>query len=73
MGALMLLVPRTTLVGVGLLVCTMIGALIVHVLVIGMGPQIVPVSVLLLMLFIVGIRRITTREPNEGRAAAEAV
>jgi putative oxidoreductase len=29
-GALMLLVPKATLVGVGLLVCTMVGALLVH-------------------------------------------
>ena len=72
-GALMLLVPKATLVGVGLLVCTMVGALLVHMLVTGVGPQTVAVVVLLLMLFAVAIRRIrTTKEPQAGKGASEA-
>jgi putative oxidoreductase len=71
-GALMLLVPRATVVGVGLLVCTMIGALIVHVLVIGVGRQTMFVGVLLLMLLVVGIRH-TTKARDRGRGITEAV
>ena len=54
-GALLLLVPKTTLVAVGLLVCTMIGALLVHVLLIGVGRQTVFVGILILMLGIIGV------------------
>ena len=56
-GAALLLIPKTTLVAVGLLVCTMVGALLVHFLVIGVGPQTVFVCILLLMLGIVGMKR----------------
>ena len=37
-GGILLLVPRATIPAVGLLVCTMIGALLVHVFVVGLGP-----------------------------------
>ena len=56
LGALMLLIPKATLVAVGLLICTMIGALLVHVLVIGVGPQTVFVGILLLMLGTIGAK-----------------
>jgi uncharacterized membrane protein len=53
-GALMLLIPRATLVGVGLLVCTMIGAALVHVLVIGVSPRTAVIAILIALLLIVG-------------------
>ena len=56
LGALMLLIPKATLVAVGLLICTMIGALLVHVLVIGVGRQTVFVGILLLMLGTIGAK-----------------
>ena len=71
-GGLMLLIPKATLVAVGLLVCTMIGALLVHVLVIGVGPQTVFVCILLLMLCIIGARR-AKRTRTEGRDLAKAL
>jgi uncharacterized membrane protein YphA (DoxX/SURF4 family) len=55
-GALLLLVPKATLIAVGLLVCTMIGALLVHVLLIGVGPQSVFVCILILLLGIIGLK-----------------
>jgi len=66
-GGLMLLIPKTTLVAVGLLACTMVGALLVHVLVIGVGPQTVFVCILLLMLCIIGAKRANGREQRESR------
>lgn len=72
-GALTLLVPRATLVAVGLLVSTMIGALLVHVLVIGVGPQTVVVGILLLMLCTIGATRADWRKRREGRDVAKAV
>jgi len=67
-GALMLLVPRATLVGVGLLVCTMIGALLVHAFVMGLGPQTVFVAVLLALLCGIGVRHISRKKLKEGQA-----
>lgn len=72
-GGLMLLIPKATLVAVGLLVCTMIGALLVHVLVIGVGPQTVFVCILLLMLCIIGAKNARTGERREGRDLAKAL
>jgi putative oxidoreductase len=68
-GALLLLMPRATLAAVSLLICTMIGALLVHVLLIGVGPQTVVVCVLLLMLCIVGIKRHGRSVRKEGNVA----
>ena len=70
-GGLMLLIPKTTLVAVGLLACTMVGALLVHVLVIGAGPQTIFVCILLLMLCIIGARRVNGREQGESRDLAK--
>lgn len=72
-GALTLLVPKATLVAVGLLACTMIGALLVHVLVIGVGPQTVVVGILLLMLGIIGVKRVDLSKGRERRDVAKAV
>ena len=72
-GALTLLIPKATLVAVGLLVSTMIGALLVHVLVIGVGPQTVVVGILLLMLCTIGATRADWRKRREGRDVAKAV
>jgi putative oxidoreductase len=65
-GALLLLIPKATLVAVGFLVCTMIGALLVHVLLIGVGPQTVFVCILLLMLCIIGVKHDDWRVRKEG-------
>jgi putative oxidoreductase len=72
-GALMLLIPRATLVGAGLLICTMIGALLVHVLVIGVGPQTVFVGILLLMLCTIGVKRANWGERRKGSDLAKAL
>jgi putative oxidoreductase len=72
-GALTLLIPKATLVAVGLLVSTMIGALLVHVLVIGVGPQTVFVGILLLMLCTIGAKRADCTKRREGRDVAKAV
>ena len=72
-GGLMLLIPKATVVAVGLLVCTMVGALLVHVLVIGVGPQTVFVCILLLMLCIIGAKSADWRRRREGRDVAKAV
>ena len=53
-GAVALLIPKATLFAVGILVCTMIGAALTHVFVIGVGPQTVAVALLAVMLLIVG-------------------
>jgi len=47
LGGCLLLVPRATPVAVPVLVCTMAGALLVHLTVVGIGPQTVAVSVLM--------------------------
>ena len=57
LGGGLLLVPAATIVAVPLLVCTMVGAIIVHVLVVGTGPQTVAVSVLLAGLFGIWVMR----------------
>ncbi len=54
-GAVLLLVPATRYVGAALLVGTMCGALLVHALVMGMGPQTAGVVVLLLLLAAIGV------------------
>jgi putative oxidoreductase len=46
LGGCFLLVPRATVVAVPVLVCTMAGALLVHLTVVGIGPATVAVSVL---------------------------
>lgn len=46
-AGILLLIPQATWVAVALLTCTMIGALMVHVFVVGLGPQTVAVTVLL--------------------------
>ena len=71
-GGLMLLIPKATLVAVGLLVCTMIGALLVHVLVIGVGPQTVFVCILLLMLCIIGARGANLRSSLQSQSRQSA-
>jgi putative oxidoreductase len=70
-GGLMLLIPKATLVAIGLLICTMLGALLVHVLVIGVGPQTVFVCILLLMLCIIGAKRANGRDRRESRDLAK--
>jgi len=51
----------------------MIGALIVHVLVIGVGPQTVFVCILLLMLCIIGATRANWGRRREGRDLVKAL
>lgn len=52
-GGCLLLVPRATVVAVPVLVCTMAGALLVHLTVVGIGPPTVAVSVLVAALLAV--------------------
>ena len=52
LGGCLLLMPRATVVAVPVLVCTMAGALIVHLTVVGIGPQTVAVSVLVAALVV---------------------
>jgi len=47
-GAVLLLVPRATPISVALLLCTLVGAFLVHVFILGVG---VPHSVVVLLLF----------------------
>lgn len=49
-GALLLLTPGRTRLGVALLFATMIGALLTHLFVVGIGPQTVIVGILLALL-----------------------
>jgi putative oxidoreductase len=53
-GALLLLIPRATTIAVTLLMCTMVGAIVTHVFVMGLGPQTIIVTVLIGMLLSVG-------------------
>jgi putative oxidoreductase len=54
-GALLLVVPATRFVGAALLACTMGGALLVHALIMGIGPPTAGVVVLLLLLVAIGV------------------
>jgi uncharacterized membrane protein YphA (DoxX/SURF4 family) len=58
-GAVLLLIPRTSVAGAALLACTMVGALLTHAFVIGVGPQTLVVSALLgaLIVTMVTVRR----------------
>jgi putative oxidoreductase len=56
-SAVMLVIPRTTVIAAGLLACTMIGALLVHVFVTGIGPQTFFVTIVLVILSVVGVKR----------------
>ena len=53
-AAVMLVIPKTTLVAVALLVGTMLGAILVHVFVMGIGPQTGFVVILIALLITVG-------------------
>ena len=55
LGGCLLLVPRVTVVAVPVLVCTMLGALLVHFTVVGIGPPSVAVSVLIALLVGLGL------------------
>jgi putative oxidoreductase len=57
LGGSLLLVPAATVLAVPLLACTMVGALIVHVVVVGTGPQTVAVLILLAGLLAVWVTR----------------
>jgi putative oxidoreductase len=55
-GSILLLIPRTTMLAVALLSCTMVGALLTHLFVMGVGPQSVVVTMLLGALLAIGWR-----------------
>jgi putative oxidoreductase len=55
-GSLLLLIPRATTLAVALLACTMVGALLTHVFVMGVGPASVIVVMLLGALLVIGWR-----------------
>jgi uncharacterized membrane protein YphA (DoxX/SURF4 family) len=66
-GALLLLVPLTAWVGAALLICTMLGALMVHLFVMGVGRQTIAVVVLMSILTVVAVgsrRRSQTIPPD---------
>jgi putative oxidoreductase len=46
-GGCLLLLPRATPLAVGALVCTMSGAIVVHLTVVGIGPQTLAVALLI--------------------------
>lgn len=54
-GAVLLLIPATRMWGALLLACTMCGALMVHVFVIGISPPTIGVVLLLLSLVAIGV------------------
>jgi uncharacterized membrane protein YphA (DoxX/SURF4 family) len=56
-GAILMMIPKATVVSVALLACTMVGALLTQIAIIGAGPQTVLVSVLLALILAVGWRR----------------
>ena len=56
-GGILILIPRATTIAVAMLACTMVGAFLAHVFVIGVGPQSVLVAVLLTAILTVGWRR----------------
>lgn len=54
LGGVLLLVPRATPIAVALLVPTMIGALLVHIFVVGIGPQSAAAMVLMSGVLLIG-------------------
>jgi uncharacterized membrane protein YphA (DoxX/SURF4 family) len=56
-GGVLILIPRATTIAVAMLACTMVGAFLAHVFVIGVGPQSIIVAVLLTAILTVGWRR----------------
>jgi uncharacterized membrane protein YphA (DoxX/SURF4 family) len=56
-GAILLVIPRATLVVVTMLACTMIGALLVHVSITGLGPQSILVALVICELLAIASRR----------------
>lgn len=57
LGATLLLIPKATPVAVTMLACTMVGAFLAHVFILGVGPQTVVVAILLALLLVIGWRR----------------
>jgi putative oxidoreductase len=55
LGALLLLVRPATMIAVPMLICTMLGALLVHVTVVGVGFPTIAVSILLALLLGLGL------------------
>ena len=68
-GALLLLVPATRLLGVFLLACTMCGALLVHLLVTGVGRPTIAVMALLGILIALGADSFNRRRQNQLRSS----
>jgi putative oxidoreductase len=61
-GGLLLLVPKATLPAVTMLACTMVGALVTHVFVIGVGrPSVMVLLLLLLLLTVARTHRLQSR------------
>jgi putative oxidoreductase len=71
LGAVMLLIPRTTLVAVVVLACTMIGALLVHAFFMGVGPHTGFVAILLVMLGIIGRKQMSRNRLKAHREVIE--
>jgi uncharacterized membrane protein len=62
LGGVLLLIPPATLLAVVLLLSAMLGAILVHVFVVGLGPQTVIVTVLASAVFFIGWRRRAARD-----------
>lgn len=58
-GGILLLVPKATVIAVPLLACTMVGAIVVHLTVVGLGPA--TVAVLILLAALSGVWRLSRR------------
>ena len=55
LGALLLLVRPATMIAIPMLICTMLGALLVHVTLVGVGVPTIAVSILLALLVGLGL------------------
>ena len=63
-GGALLILPRTTVVAAVVLICTMIGAIVVHIFVIGLGPQTIVASILIVALSIIALEH--RRQDRQG-------
>ena len=63
-GGVLLLVRSATMIAVPLLICTMLGAVLVHVTVVGIGFPTIAVSILLALLVGLGLLHRASSRPN---------
>jgi len=63
-GAFLLFIPSATLLAVGMLACTMVGALLVHVFIVGLGPQSIIVLLAFFELLAIASRRFSRQSTS---------